>query len=260
MKRFSAFVLALLLALSVFACGNQRSEPIAEPTAELTPEPTEEPTPEPTAVPTVEPTAEPQPPEEPEDYDLWKAVEAELYTEESGEERVKITAAIPDGATLVIKLSGQEDYSYTNTKGELTYRKVRIPVEAFFPGMPLETAEGEIAPHVTITTADGTEYEIECPVIPYTFPTLSFEITSAFEAAEDGSIHVKAGQNGVYRLSGTVSDSGASVQIDGTYLYADAEGVFAYELPAPDGAAATYVLTAEKNNCVTASLTIVVEP
>lgn len=258
MKKTLIFALALLLALSVSACGGKvQPEPPAEPS---TAAPTTAPTPEPTAVPTAEPTAEPQPTEEPEDYDLWKAVETELYTEESGEERIKITAAIPDGATLMIELPGQDNYSYTNNKGELTYRKVRIPVDTFFPDTPLETAEWEIAPHVTITTADGTEYEIECQVVPYTFPTLSFGITSAFEAAEDGSIHVKAGENGVYQLSGTVSEADALVRLGETELTADEEGVFTAELTPADGAPATYVLTVEKDNCVTATLTIVVEP
>ena len=260
MKKYIALLAALLL-LFALGCGKEASDPGTELPAEpSTAAPTTAPTPEPTAVPTAEPTAEPQPPEEPEDYDLWKAVETELYTEESGEERIKITAAIPDGATLMIELPGLENYSYTNNKGELTYRKVRIPVDTFFPDTPLETAEWEIAPHVTITTADGTEYEIECPVVPYTCPTLSFGITSAFEEAEDGSIHVKAGENGVYRLSGTVSDPNAGVSVDGAEPVKYTDGMIEIDLAAADGAAVTYVLTAEMNNRVTATLTIVVEP
>ena len=76
----------------------------------------------------------------------------------------------------------------------------------------------------------------------------------------DGTVHVKAGENGAYALTFTVSEADALVRLGETELTADEEGVFTAELTPADGAPATYVLTAEKDNCVTATLTIVVEP
>lgn len=249
-------LLAAFLMLFALGCGRKPDPAKEHLTEELSPEPTAVPT----TAPTPEPTAEPQPTEVPEDYDLWKAVEIQTYTELSGEERITIISAVPAGATLKIELPGQEDYSYTNTNDHLITRKVHIPVEVFFPGTPLETAEGEIAPHVTMTTADGEEHEIACPVLPYTFPTLSLDILSAFETAEDGSIHVKAGENGAYRLSGMLNDPTAIVFVDGEEFVGIAGGEITVELAAADGAPATHVLTVQKNNCVTALYTIVVEP
>ena len=58
MKKAMILALAMLLALSMLACGKQKTDPIADPTAEPTTEPTEELTPEPTEEPTPEPTEE----------------------------------------------------------------------------------------------------------------------------------------------------------------------------------------------------------
>ena len=209
-----------------------------------------EPTPEPTPVPTEEPD--------------WKSVQMDRQEDDRGNDMIVITAAIPAGATFRILFPNQDDYTYTNRESEQTLRKVKIPVEVFFPNTPLETAEWEIAPHVTMTTADGTEYEIACDSFTYTFPTLSLEITSPFETAEDGSIHVKAGENGHYSLTGTVSDPGAEVTVNGVVTVVYVGGKFMYGFKFPDTATEdtveTITITATKNNCMTASLTIVVEP
>ena len=255
MKKWLA-LLAALLMLFVLGCGKE-SDPEKELPAEAA---TAVPSVAPTAVPTEKPTPEPQPTAVPEDYDLWKVVESELYEDLNGGYTIKITAAVPVGATLKVELPGQADYEYTNNKDELTYRKVHVPIKTFFPNVPLDTAEADYIPHVTITTADGTECEIACPSVHYTFPTLAIEITSAFETDSDGTVHVKAGENGVYALTFTASEADARVRLGDAELTADEEGVFTQELSPEDGAPKTYVLIAEKDNCVTASVTIVVEP
>ena len=61
-KRTFVILLAALMLLACFACGDKTEQPTAEPTAVAqadTPKPTEAPTPKPTEVPTEEPTAEP---------------------------------------------------------------------------------------------------------------------------------------------------------------------------------------------------------
>ena len=201
-----------------------------------------------------------EPAEEPD----WKSVQLEKTVDDTGHEMIVITAAIPAGATYRILFPNQDDYTYINTEEKLIYRKVRVPVEIFFPNTPLETAEWEIAPHMTMTTADGTEYEIACDSFTYTFPTLSLEITSPFETAEDGSIRVKAGEYGYYSLTGTVSDPSAEVTVNGVETAVYLGGKFMYDFKFPDTATEdtveTITITATKKNCMTASLTIVVEP
>ena len=66
MKKSLALILAVVMALSLTACGSSSTpsatpEPEPTATATPTPEPTEEPTPEPTEEPTPEPTEEPAP-------------------------------------------------------------------------------------------------------------------------------------------------------------------------------------------------------
>lgn len=62
-KRLFSLLLALLMLLTLCACGQKSDEPAATeaPTAAPTPEATAEPTPAPTPVPTPEPTLEPSP-------------------------------------------------------------------------------------------------------------------------------------------------------------------------------------------------------
>ncbi len=258
MKKSLALLAALLL-LFALGCGKEPA-PAKDLSAETaTAEPTAAPTEEPTAAPTEEPTPEPQPTAVPEDYDLWKTAGTELYKDLNGGHTIKITAAVPAGATLKIEIPGQADFEYTNTKDELTYRKVHIPVSVYFPNVPLDAPDADYTPHVTIVTADGTECAIECPSVHYTFPTLSIEVTSEGQT-DDGSIRVKAGKYGVYKLTFTVSEADALVRLDDTELTPDENGVYTCELSPVDGAPTTFVLTAEKNNRITATMVIVVEP
>ena len=255
MKKWLA-LLAALLMLFALGCGKE-PDPAKELPAEAA---TAVPSAAPTAAPTEKPTPEPQPTAVPEDYDLWKAAEVELYEDLNGGYTIKITAAVPAGVALKVELPGQTDYEYSNDKDELTYRKVHVPIKTYFPNAPLDTAEADYTPHVTITTADGTECEIACPSVHYTFPTLAIGITSAFETDSDGAVRVKAGENGVYALTFTVSEADARVRLGETELTADEEGVFTAELSPAGGASQTYALIAEKDNCVTTSVTIVIEP
>lgn len=258
MKKRLALIAALVMLLAL-GCG-KASEPAKTLSGEESAAPTAAPTAASTAAPTEEPTPEPQPTAVPEDYDLWKAAEVELYEDLNGGYTIKITAAVPARATLKVELPGQVDYEFTNDKDELVRRKVHVPIKTYFPNAPLDAPEADYTPHVTITTADGTVCEIACPSVHYTFPTLTIEITSAHETDGDGTVRVKAGENGAYALTFTVSEADALVRLGETELTADEEGVFTAELTPADGAPATYVLTAEKDNCVTATLTIVVEP
>lgn len=194
--------------------------------------------------------------EEPEN-DEWKTAELETFTGDDGMEMVSITQLVPAGCTFTIDFPHQEDYSYTNDGDKATYRKVKIPVPVFYPNEPLTEAEAVIVPHVQLTFPDGTVHNVECPSFSVTFPTLELSVTIAHETNEDGAILLEANADGVAVLQGTVSEETAQISIDGTLYPVYMGGVFYIELAAGE-TETEYLLTAELNNYVSATLTVIV--
>lgn len=275
MKKWLAGLLSLVL-LCTFGCRlnrdkaadepeiAQNTQETAAPIEDPTPVPTEELTPEPTAVPTVEP----QPSEAPEDHDLWKSVHLDREEDDAGHEMIVITAAIPAGATLRILFPNQDDYSHTNTEGVSKLRRVKIPVEVFFPNEPLDCATLTITPQVTITTADGTEHAMECPSFTHTFPMLLLAFDSEGEASE-GAYNVRADRDGVYHLYGMMLSSeegmpsvdvGVRLTVNGTEIVVYQGGIFYTELSCVGNAPTTYTLIAEKDNYMTVTVDVIVSP
>jgi hypothetical protein len=209
----------------------------------------------------------PEPPEEPD----WTKAELTEETDDDGRTMIMITASIPAGATLRIFFPHQDDYTWTNTERQTAARRVKIPVEVFYPNVPLEQSTVEITPVVTITTADGVGHEVDCPSFTHTFPMLLLAIDSPGEATEDGFI-AKADETGVCHLYGMLLTSGTepsdagpveagvTLTVNGTEIPVYAGGIFATDLPLVDGAPTTYVLVAEKADYMTVTVTVIVEP
>ncbi|MBR0508159.1 MAG: hypothetical protein IJJ86_06075 [Clostridia bacterium] len=214
-----------------------------------------------------EPDATPEPTEPPEEPD-WTKAELEEETDPDGGTLIVITASIPAGATLRIYFPYQADYEFTNGESQLKKRRVKIPVEVFYPNAPLEQNVVVITPAVTLTTADGEEYAVECPSFTHTFPMLLLAVDSPGEARSD-AFYARADETGVYHLYGMMlSDGTGTPAVDeGVRLTVDGEGIpvyegghFAVDLKLTDGAPKTFVLTAEKNNYMTVTVTVIVEP
>lgn len=215
-------------------------------------------------------TAEPDPTPEPEPTPEsdWTKAALEEETDPDGGTLIVITASIPAGATLRIYFPYQADYEFTNGESQLKKRRVKIPVEVFYPNAPLEQNVVVITPAVTLTTADGEEYAVECPSFTHTFPMLLLAIDSPGEVTEDG-FYAKADETGVYHLYGMMLsdeegmpavDTGVRLTVNGTETPVYEGGFFAVDLKLTDGAPKTFVLTAEKNNYMTVTVTVIVEP
>lgn len=250
MKKCRVLVFALVLTLMMFACG-MRTEPVvpADPVTE------EEPTSKPTEAPTAEPTEEPTP--EPTEEPVWETAELEHFIDEAGNEMISIRTAIPAKATLRIAFPLQDDYEYTNNGTVPETRKVRVPVEVFFPDGGLTEVTGELTPQITIKTENGALHEITCPSFTAGCPMPVIRITSAYETDESRMIRVKAGKDGIYTLIAEVEED-VTVQIDGQPVPVS-ENTVQVDLSVVDYLPREYRIRIQRGIEVT-MLTIVVEP
>ena len=205
-----------------------------------------------------------EPAEEPD----WKSVQLEKTVDDAGHEMIVITAAIPAGATIRILFSHQDDYSYINMENVQKLRKVKIPVEVFFPNEPLTDNVLVIRPSVTMTLADGTEHAVECPSFTHEFPMLLLAFDSEGEASE-GVYNVSADRDGVYRLIGMLLssedgtpaiDRDVTLTVNGTKAVVYEHGIFFADLKLVGNAPTTYTLVAEKDNYMTVTVDVIVSP
>ena len=210
------------------------------------------------------PEATPEPTETPD----WRSVQLDREEDDAGRTMIVITAAIPAGATLRILFSHQDDYSYTNAEDVLKLRRVKIPVEVFFPNEPLDRTTLTITPQVTVTTADGTEHAVACPSFTHTFPMLLLAFDSDGEASE-GAYNVRADRDGVYHLYGMMLsseegmpsvDAGVRLTVNGAEIAVYQGGIFFADLGVIDNAPTTYTLIAEKDNYMTVTVDVIVSP
>lgn len=179
------------------------------------------------------------------------------YVDETGKDYVAITVLVPAHGTLTIDFPHQPDHKATNDKDIAYPRRVNIPVEIFYPNTPLETSTREIKPYITVTTAEGNTYQVECPSFTKTFPPLTINLTSPI-AKEDGSI--MAAEGNVVHLEGTVDDFDVTLTINGVATNVYEGGVFMQDYNMTGTGSETIELVATKNNFVTASKTLTVDP
>jgi thiol-disulfide isomerase/thioredoxin len=209
------------------------------------------------------------------DYTEWKTINDELlgsetepfptevnledYIDESYGRMISITAVVPAHATLRIAFPNQEDYTYRNDEDRAIMRKVKMPVEVFYSNMPLDEAEQIFTPRVTIETEDGQSVLMDCASFTTTFPELHLEL-SGYVPEKDGVYHVPVNGDGVFPLTGRVEDPTAEVSVNGLTLAIYEGGIFLADLALENGQATTYEIRAEKGNCVSAVITVVLEP
>lgn len=171
--------------------------------------------------------------------------------DENNKELVAITVVVPANSTVTIDFPNQDDYQYVNSDSKDVTRKVKIPIEVFFPNQPLDEAEVEIKPDIAITSADGSSFKVACPSFTHTFPRLNITVTSPIPD-ENGMI--MAPDTNVISLSGTIDDPTAEVAINGVGTVVYTGGVFMYDYKfdenAGEDAEDTITITATKSNCV----------
>lgn len=171
--------------------------------------------------------------------------------DENNKELVAITVVVPANSTVTIDFPNQDDYQYVNSESKDVTRKVKIPVEVFFPNQPLDESDIEITPDIAITGADGSSFKVACPSFTHSFPKLNITVTSPIP---DESGMVMAPESNVVSISGTIDDPTAEVAINGVGTVVYTGGVFMYDYKFSDGATEdtedTITITATKSNCV----------
>lgn len=191
-----------------------------------------------------------------DDQPLLDAHNAQLQQmfDENNNELVAITIVVPANTSVTIDFPNQDDYNFVNNEGKDVTRKVKIPVEVFFPNRPLEEADAEISPDITITNADGSSYKVNCPSFTHTFPTLNITITSPIP---DENGMVMAPESNVISISGTVDPPTEEVFINGVGTVVYTGGVFMYDYKfaadATEDTEDTVTVSVSKNNYVGAT-------
>jgi len=172
--------------------------------------------------------------------------------DENSKELIAVTVVVPSGSTVTIDFPNQDDYKYTNSDSKDVTRKVKIPVEVFYPNYPLDEPEVEITPKIMITNADGSSYQVNCPSFTRTFPKLNISVTAP---VPDENGMIMAPESNVISISGTVDDPSAEVTINGVVTSIYMGGVFMYDYKFDENATEdtedTITISASKNNCVT---------
>lgn len=194
--------------------------------------------------------------------DMPNETEATLEetTDENGSGIIRITVLVPAKATLTIKLPNprMEDYVRTNSEDMAKLFAVRIDETAFYSEEPLDTPTHIYTPEISIETADGQTYSVNCPSFTREFKMLSITLTSPL-ANEDGTI--MAAEGNVVHFEGKVNDDrGVKLTINGNETSVYADGIFVYDYTMTGSEAETITLVASKSDYVTATSEIRVEP
>ena len=171
--------------------------------------------------------------------------------DDNNNDMIAITVVVPANSSVVIDFPNQDDYVYTNSEGKDVTRKVKIPVEVFYPNKPLEETTIEFQPDITINAADGSSYKVECPTFTRTFPKLNITVTAPVPEGEEP---IMAPESNIISLTGTIDDPTAEVTINGVGTVVYTGGVFMYDYKFADNATEdtedTITIVATKNNCV----------
>lgn len=171
--------------------------------------------------------------------------------DENNKDLIAITVVVPANSTVVIDFPNQDDYTYENTEAKDITRKVKIPVEVFYPNKPLEEPTVVFQPDITINQADGTSYKVNCPTFTRTFPKLNITITAPIPEGEEPFM---APESNIVSLQGTIDDPAADVFVNGVQTVVYTGGVFMYDYKFADGVSEdtvdTITVSATKINCV----------
>ena len=182
----------------------------------------------------------------------------EEYTSDEGKDMIGITVLVPSKATVTIEFPHQNDWVKTNSEDVAKLFKANIETDVFYPNEPLESATQEFTPKITVETADGDIYDIDCPSFTRTFDPLSITLTAPI-ANEDGTI--MASEGNVLHIEGKINeDVDVKLMINDIETRVYEGGIFMYDYTLSADAAEDIKLTASKNNRVSASTDIHVDP
>ena len=182
----------------------------------------------------------------------------EYIDETSGADMVAITLLVPSKATVTIDFPHQPDWVKTNTDDVAKLYMPKIPAEVFYTNEPLETSTQVFQPKISVETESGEVYDVNCPSFTRNFSPLSITLTAPI-ANEDGTI--MAAEGNVLHIEGKVNeDTNVKLMINDIETRVYEGGVFMYDYTMTGSEAEDITLTASKNNYVTATTQIHVDP
>ena len=190
------------------------------------------------------------------EVDATNATITDRINDEGTKQNV-ITVLVPSKATVTFVCPHQEDKVIQNESDHDTSYAVAFDEGIFYPNTPLDTAEYTATPEIYITREDGSTYQINCPSISYTFPPLSITLTAP-EAREDGTY--MAPENNVVHFEGKISEDLSTLLVNGEEKPVYEGGIIDFDYTMSSDAAETVTLVASKNNFVSTSTEIEINP
>lgn len=173
------------------------------------------------------------------------------FTNESGQECIKVSIVVGAGETLIARFAGQDDQEYTNTESEARTFDLDVPMALYYPNAPLTESTYTTVPEFYIRDVSGNVTQVDLPTITMEFPTISLQLTSP----EDTSAPVMADSNNKIAIVGIVDDHNVKVYIDDKEITVYEGGNFQEEIEFNEDADREIVIRAEKDNCVTSTAT-----
>lgn len=90
------------------------------------------------------------------------------YKTDSGVDMIGITVLVPAKATVTIEFPNQDDWVRTNNEDEAKQVKAVFAKAALAPDASDAEPVVTVEPKITITTADGESYRVDCPSVAFT--------------------------------------------------------------------------------------------
>ena len=188
------------------------------------------------------------------------AATLEELVAEDGTSMVRITVLVPAKATMTIAIPNprMNDYIKSNSDDVAKLFALKIDDSAFYDEQPLTEATVVYQPKITIQTAHGDVYDVECPSFTRTYSPLSITLTSPL-AQEDGTI--MAAEGNVVHFEGKMNiDTGVNLTINGTKTPVYESGVFFYDYQLTGDQAETIKLEASAAFHAPAETEVLVQP
>lgn len=184
-------------------------------------------------------------------------VKTEETVNDKGEECWDFHIIVPAHAVVTMVFPAQNDYTHTNTQDMTVEVRLLVPKAQFYPNEKLTDGTYTFTPEIFLTEADGTTTTLKTDPLTINFPQLSIELEKPV-ADDEGKI--MADKNNSVAISGHVDDYDVAVYINDEPVTVYAGGLFMYDYSMTSDSTAEVTIRAEKNNYVTATQTISVEP
>lgn len=174
----------------------------------------------------------------------------------TGTDLYVIDVYAPTGSTVKIKTTTELVDNGETTIPTNNHVILTIPQSAFLPNEPLSSETITIKPEITVVTLEGETRAIDVPEVTKQAEVLSITIESPATETVANTY-----TNDAIPIVGTVADHTVSVFVNGEQVTVYEGGQFqASYQPTGGETAETITIEAKKNNCVTATKTITVEP